>query len=160
MKYKIFEILVDKNKGIKPVNSEKFVLDFPSDNYKIYILKKNAAYIYVGITKQGIGTRFGQSFRAYTNAKQGNKDRDGYSGYKWIEKLHKEKLTLFVFDMKGIKKEKHIEAIEAEISYLIRNKYHMWPEYQNEIHFNNNFDDALGKAIRIFSVAENAPLKL
>jgi len=145
------------DEGIKPVNSDNFRGEiFNNSNYKIYILKEKGIYVYVGITNQGIGKRFGQSFRAYIKAENNNKGKDGYSGYKWIAKYMDKELSLFVFDLgKEIKEEKYTESIEAEIVYLIRNRYNMWPTCQNEIHFNNEFDDALGKAIRIFNVVEN-----
>jgi len=153
MKYKKFKISIDTKSGIKPIGVDKFTLDFPSNNYKIYILKDGTIYIYVGTTKQGIGKRFGQGFRAYLNAENDNKGKDGYSGYKWIKKYNK--LDLFIFDLgEDIMEEKHTEAIEAEIVYLIRNKYKKWPLSQNEIHFNNKYCDALEKATEIFNIIE------
>ena len=38
-----------------------------------------------------------------------------------------------------------IENIEAELAFLIRTKTGKWPLNQNEIHFNNKFDN--GKEI-------------
>jgi hypothetical protein len=103
---------------------------------KIYVLKYKGVVVYVGYASQSIGTRLGQGMRAA--------GLNGYHGYKWkqVEELD---LYVFVFDQK-LKGSKHkddkpfvnlAEAVEAELVYLIRGKMGEWPEFQNEIHFNN-----------------------
>lgn len=144
--------------SIKPINDDKFTGNiFNSSNYKIYILKDENTYVYVGKTKQGVGTKFGQGFSAYLKDIKGETKQSGYAGYKWIKKYinTSTELELLVFDLGNDNNNEYTEAIEAEIVHLIRNRYNMWPSCQNEIHFNNDFDDALGKAIRIFNVVED-----
>ncbi|MDO6605697.1 hypothetical protein [Arenibacter palladensis] len=104
---------------------------------KIYILKQEEEVVYIGYASQSIGTRFGQGIRA-NGAK-------GYHGYKWKQEEELE-LFVFVFDHllignKNKEDEPYVlltEAVEAELVYLIREKTGKWPQFQNEIHFNNN----------------------
>jgi hypothetical protein len=143
---------VDKTKinisdtGIKPVDRNSFEGEvFNSANFKIYILKHANIYLYVGKTKQKIGTKLLQGFRSYKNDYANNRQA-GYGGYKWIKKyintnIH---LQLFVFDLGSSYSDNHTEAIEAEIVYEIRKASNKWPEFQNEIHFFNEFEDFKG----------------
>ena len=103
---------------------------------KIYVLKYKEAIVYIGYASQSIGTRMGQGMRAA--------GLNGYHGYKW-KQVDKLELYIFVFDQK-LKGSKHkddktfvnlAEAVEAELVYLVREKTGKWPEFQNEIHFNN-----------------------
>ena len=103
---------------------------------KIYILKYKKKIVYVGYASQSIGKRLGQGIRAA--------GINGYHGYKW--KQHDEiELLIFVFkqQLKGSKHDDDkpyvnlAEAIEAELVYKVRSETGLWPEYQNEIHFNN-----------------------
>lgn len=104
---------------------------------KIYVLQHKEQIVYVGYASQSIGTRLGQGMRA-----AGLK---GNHGYKW-KQVDELELYVFVFDhhLKGSKhKEDQAfvylgEAVEAELVYLIRQKTGKWPEFQNEIHFNNS----------------------
>ncbi len=143
MKDQPFEINVTK-KGIYKLDKSNFSEDVMGDGYKIYIIKDKNNIIYVGMTKQSIGTRFRGSFYAYNNQKE-NKKLNGYSGYKWIEDYmeNKKKLDLYIFSLPEYNNEpenikEFIEAIEAEIVYKIRSsKKGQWPIYQHEIHFHN-----------------------
>ncbi len=63
---------VDKTKiiisdaGIKSIDRNSFDGEvFNSANFKIYILKHANIYLYVGKTKQKIGTKFLQGFRSH-----------------------------------------------------------------------------------------------
>lgn len=110
---------------------------------KIYILQipphhpeteNRGRILYVGYTGQSVSLRLGYGFRADGS--------NGYHGYKW-RNLDKLTISVFVFDpftgdeAKDNAHKLFVEAIEAEIVYLIRNKTGRWPEFQNEIHFNN-----------------------
>lgn len=103
---------------------------------KIYILKHNDNIVYIGYASQSIGTRLSQGIRA--------NGRNGYHGYKWKE-VEQLDLLVFVFD-KTLKGNKHkddksyiafAEAVEAELVFKVRLETGNWPEFQNEIHFNN-----------------------
>lgn len=144
--------------GIKPVNIDKFrggILN--SNNFKIYILKDKYSYVYVGKTKQGIGTKFRQGFRSYENALNG-KPISGYGGYQWIKKYKPTHniLQLYVFDLGDWCTDRESEAIEAEIVFQIRKNQKLWPKCQNEIHFNNDFGDAERKATQILNKVESS----
>jgi len=95
-----------------------------SDNLpKLYIVKHNRDIYYVGITIQDIRKRLRQGFSA-----QGEHE---YHGYKWKNQGVAEVL---IWSFPGSTQE-HLEAIEAELVYFIREKTGQWPKYQMEIHF-------------------------
>lgn len=124
---------------IVPIGGYKtFATD--KSSFKIYIIKFNSDILYVGMTKQRISERFAQSFRAYIQKLQtGESNSSGDSGYKWL-KEHintKNDLELFVLPFTAIQEKNYIEAVEAEIAFLVRTKNGRWPEFQNEIHFHN-----------------------
>ena len=96
---------------------------------KLYILKENNEYLYVGTTLQSLTTRIRYGLTA--------NGKTGYYGYKWKDK-DKEKVELYVWCFDGLNKIQ-IESIEAEFVFLIRKKTGHWPLTQNEIHFNNEF---------------------
>ncbi len=136
-------IILITEAGIKPAGKDAFEGKiFNSSNFKIYILKHGNDYLYVGKTKQKIGTKLQQGFRSYKNDSAGNR-KAGYVGYKWIKEYitKDEDLELFVFDLGKSRTDNQTEAIEAEIVYEIRNTTNKWPLWQNEIHFYNDFDD-------------------
>lgn len=91
---------------------------------KIYLAKYKDDIVYVGITTQSITNRLRGGFIATS--------KHGYHGYKW-KNLNEIDLAIFFFE-NPIEK---IEAIEAEIVYLIRSETGFWPKYQTEIHFHN-----------------------
>lgn len=103
---------------------------------KLYILKDKESIIYIGYTSQSIANRLRYGINP--------KGAKGYHGYKWkvYEKLE---LLVFVFNKELIGNQNEedkkyisfVEAVEAELVYLVRNKTGKWPENQNEIHFNN-----------------------
>jgi len=145
MKYKFEECTLSiTQRGIKPTTKVNFSGDiFNSIYYKIYILKDKGKYLYVGKTKQKIGTRLQQGFSSYRKNKEGKREAC-YGGYKWIEGYINTDtpLKLFVFDLGKFFNQNHTEAIEAEIVFEIRKRFGRWHEYQNEIHFFNNQKDA------------------
>lgn len=104
---------------------------------KIYILKHEGEIVYVGYASQAIGTRLGQGMSAA--------GLNGYHGYKW-KQVDELELFVYVFDQE-LKGGKHkddkqytllAEAVEAELVYKVREETGKWPEFQNEIHFNNH----------------------
>lgn len=124
--------------------------------YKIYVVKHENNILYVGMAKQKIRARFSGSFRAFSKKKEnGIAEYNGYSGYKWIEIYQKsgEEIELIVFpflDKTTEKDKEFIEAVEAEIVFLVRsNSPYKWPLSQHEIHF-HNIDGAKEAAENIF----------
>jgi hypothetical protein len=96
---------------------------------KLYIIKEDKEYLYVGTTMQSIKSRMRYGLKA--------DGKRGYHGYKWKTK---EKIRLYVWRFDGLSKHE-IENIEAELVFLIRQKTGQWPLSQNEIHFNNLYQD-------------------
>lgn len=98
-----------------------------TDIAKLYLVRDDEFYQYIGTTFQPINSRLGQGLKA--------DGKNGYHGYKW---KNKSKIELFIWTFHGLNKSE-IENIEAEIAFRIRNKFGKWILSQNEIHFNNNF---------------------
>ena len=89
--------IVISDAGIKPVDRNSFEGEvFNSTNFKIYILKHTDIYLYVGKTKQKIGTRLQQGFRSYKNDSANNRQA-GYGGYKSDKKNKKKKKKIHPF---------------------------------------------------------------
>lgn len=118
---------------------------------KIYVLKKGEDVLYIGFTQQSIGARLSGGMYASGSY--------GYHGYKWKQDYDEVDLLVFVGDetFNGIPDHDaqirlKYEAIEAELVYLIREQTKRWPEYQNEIHFNNiHLNDAKEVAKGIYA---------
>ena len=108
--------------------------------YKLYVVKNAKGFLYIGITRQSLRSRFRLGF----NSDGGN----GYHGYKWKNEKNV-KVFVWIFDNYD---ENKLESIEAELVYLVRNKTNGWPLFQNEIHFNNNFAKAKKVASQIFEL--------
>lgn len=103
---------------------EGFICPDTSDKLsKLYIIKRGKEIYYVGITTQDIRKRLRQGFSA-----QGE---HGYYGYKWKDQ---DKVEVLIWCFPDSSPE-HVEAIEAELVYFIREKTGNWPKYQVEIHF-------------------------
>lgn len=90
---------------------------------KLYVVKNSNDIYYVGITTQNIRERLRQGFNA--------KGEHGYYGYKW---QNQDIVELLVWSFPDSTKD-HVEAIEAELVYFIRERTGDWPKYQMEIHF-------------------------
>ncbi|BDD01403.1 hypothetical protein [Persicobacter psychrovividus] len=110
---------------------------------KVYLLKNNDFYLYVGATLQPIHTKLAQGLRVDCT--------NGYHGHNWKETKIAE---CFVWSFAGMDKSQ-INSIRAEIVYEIRNKYGKWPLLQNEIHFNNEFSFGREVGKDIFSYLED-----
>jgi predicted GIY-YIG superfamily endonuclease len=128
-----YQLVLKSTKIVEIIDSltktkiEQFEYPLTSDQYKVYVLCVGKTILYIGTTKDTIRNRLRSGLQA--------NGKGGYHGYKW-KKLSK--VTLFVWSFENFDKTK-IESIEAELALIIRNKTKKWPEYQNEIHFNNNF---------------------
>ena len=106
---------------------------------KIYIIKTTKDQIvYVGKTNQSLSSRLRQGL----NPKKGT----GYHGYKWKENGE---IYIYSFTFEGLS-DIEIEAIEAEIVFLVRREKGQWPDYQTEIHFHND-QDAKSMPIKIYN---------
>ncbi|MBU1179723.1 hypothetical protein KJ885_02165 [Patescibacteria group bacterium] len=135
-KIKNLEMLLPQHQKLKTFISPATLNKVP----KIYLIRYKSKVIYVGITAQSISNRLRYGLNA-----QG---KNGYHGYKW--KKIKEPLRLCIYTFKNDTEER-VEAIEAEIVYLIRNKTGAWPEYQTEIHFHNATESEKKIAERIYN---------
>jgi len=126
-KYKIklvgskFQCIEANGKPSRGFLAPDMVDSFP----KLYVVKHNSEVYYVGITRQDIRKRLRYGFSA--------KGEYGYSGYKW---KNLEEVELLIWPFQDISMEV-VEAIEAELVYLIRKKTGKWPKYQVEIHFHD-----------------------
>jgi hypothetical protein len=120
------------------IESEQFIR---SRQPKIYVVKSEKEFLYVGYASQSLISRLNQGFRAA--------GKNGYHGYKW-KKLERVEIHVFVFpilvDTDPKESRLYFEAIEAELVFKIRTQTGKWPDYQNEIHFNNECPE---EAIRI-----------
>jgi hypothetical protein len=105
---------------------------------KIYVIKHESDFLYVGTTTQSLSSRFRYGLKA--------DGKNGYHGYKW---KRKESVDLYAWCFDTLSKIE-IENIEAELVFLIRTKTGKWPQKQNEIHFNNEFDNGKGIAEKMF----------
>lgn len=138
--YKLFLQGAEDKRVFYSKETKRKALDFHPEiavrsQPKIYVLKSAQEILYVGYASQSMATRLGQGIRA--------NGLNGYHGYKW-KQLEEVELIVFVFEetFSAIKAEmevykSYVEAIEAELVYLIRRETGAWPKYQNEIHFNN-----------------------
>jgi hypothetical protein len=104
------------------------------DISKLYIIHHNNHIYYVGYAGQPITARLRYGLNP--------RSTKGYAGYKW---KHQEEVSITIFTFSSINivitdsdRRLFVEAVEAEVVYGIRNRTGRWPEYQNEIHFNNN----------------------
>ena len=146
------DLEIESGKIIKTTDckSKKELRIFPpmataSGHEKLYLLKEGKDFVYVGVTKQNIRTRFWYGLTASI--------KRPYL-YKWRTYS---KLQLFVwsFGVAGSTSREQLENIEAEVAFIIRKETRNWPLSQNEIHFNNSFPEGRLIAEKIFAVANN-----
>lgn len=124
----------------KKTRLKTFKKPLTENRYKLYVIKNFRNFLYIGITRQSLRNRF----RTGLNSDGIN----GYHGYKW--KNHK-KIQLYVWCFDDYN-EIQLENIEAELDYMVRNKTNSWPQFQNEIHFNNKFKKGKKIAASIFEI--------
>lgn len=113
------------------------------ENRKVYVIKNGEKFLYVGEAHCSIDTRLKRGFTPYRYFIRNGIKRRGYQGYKWIqlsEARVRPELSVYVIvlEEKYDKFRGFAEAVEGELVYLIRLQTGAWPEFQNEIHFNNN----------------------
>ncbi len=132
---------------ILDLNSKRLFTSFSKPltekGYKLYIIKSKKHFLYIGITRQPLRNRFRLGLKA--------EGKNGYHGYKW-KNIKCVQLFVWIFENYT---EIQLENIEAELTYLVRNKTKSWPLFQNEIHFNNNFKDGSKIALQIFEMIYN-----
>jgi len=140
-----FELTIPANLGGSISFTLKSIQGYESlkaERRKIYIVKDEEEFLYVGEANTSIKTRFQRSFTSYRFFIKNKKARGGYKGYKWIghyaEKKNKSLIIyIAVFEKRHDNDREFIEAVEGEFVFLIRQTKGYWPEFQNEIHFNN-----------------------
>jgi hypothetical protein len=119
---------------------EEFALK--QERRKLYVIYSNDEILYVGEAKTSILKRFQRGTVSFNHFIRNGKSRNGYKGYKWLNKkdnaTRELKVAVVVFDSTKDNDREFIEAVEGEIVYLIRNKLGYWPKFQNEIHFSNS----------------------
>jgi hypothetical protein len=94
---------------------------------KLYVVSVDGRLIYVGITRQTMGTRFRFGFKA--------KGENGYHGYAWRHNLNLAVLDIWCHeDAPTLNADRDMETVEAEVVFLAR-LANQWPEGQTEIHF-------------------------
>lgn len=120
-------------------------------NRLLYIVKNKEDFLYVGEAKSALKTRIARGFTSFRHFKRFGKKRGGYGGYKWIALFDEEQtspvmnelnITVVLFDDSYNDGRHKLEAVEGELVFLIREKRGNWPLYQNEIHFNNDFEES------------------
>ena len=134
--------LIDENDNTcKTVLSPNIGIALLKERCKLYVVSYSNQVLYIGEANTSIKTRFQRGCNAYNYYKRNNTARNGYKGYKWLDKennfLRNLKVVVATFSMEYDDRRDFIEAIEGELVYLIRNKTGYWPEFQNEIHFSN-----------------------
>lgn len=138
------EFKENKISKILDLNSKKIITSFrkplTENGYKLYVIKSKKDFLYIGITRQSLRNRFRLGFKA--------DGKNGYHGYKW-KNIQCVQLFVWIFENYS---ETQLENIEAELTYLVRNKTNRWPLFQNEIHFNNNFKSGRKIATKIFEL--------
>ena len=121
---------------------------------KLYVIYSNKEILYVGEAKTSILKRFQRGTVTFNHFIRNGKSRNGYKGYKWLNKddnpIRELKVLAVVFDTTKDDDRGFVEAVEGELVYLIRNKFGYWPKFQNEIHF-SNCDGAIEIVEEIFS---------
>lgn len=94
---------------------------------KLYVISHKQQPLYVGVTKQRMRARLRRGFQADGG--------HGYHGYAWRHGLSDAILDVWLQEETDGSLST-IETIEAEVVFLIRQRYGQWPNYQTEIHFN------------------------
>jgi hypothetical protein len=131
-------LIGDVDRAIGTILNKGSVVVFPKslttkNTPKIYVVHHEKKIYSVGYAGQAIATRLRYGLNP--------KSAKGYAGYKWKDQAEVT-ITIFTFSTADLElnytlKRHFVEAVEAEIVYGIRIITGRWPEYQNEIHFNN-----------------------
>lgn len=105
--------------------------DAKSGRQKLYLFLSEASPVYVGITTQPIRARLRYGFKA--------KGEHGYHGYSI--RNHLTSFTMLVWyhaESNDAAARADLEAVEAEVAFLIRLQDGQWPRFQTEIHFHQS----------------------
>ena len=105
-------------------------------DHKIYVLVEKKIILYIGTTKRSLKSRLNSGLKA-----DGKK---GYHGYQWKDLKN---VRILIWNFSDLNKMK-IENVEAELAFVVRTQTGRWPELQNEIHFNNKYQE-VGKKLAI-----------
>lgn len=126
---------------ISPKNGQALL----KERRKLYIIHYKGEILYVGEANNSIKTRFQRGSTSFNYFIKKGEARNGYKGYKWLNKenniYRNLSVCVAIFSDKYDHDRSFIEAIEGELVYLTRKKFDYWPKFQNEIHF-NNYDGA------------------
>jgi hypothetical protein len=128
---------------IAPNGKAHFISPSTNKKKKIYIIKANHVFLYVGKTSQSMSARFGMGFNP--------KHYPGYAGYKWRKEDADFSLDVWHFEQ-GIS-DQDVETIESEVVFRCRMVAGYWPLGQNEIHFYELRRDLSVTADIIFSTS-------
>lgn len=110
---------------------------------KLYVVKANKEFVYVGIARQGMSARL-----RYGLHPSGQHISHGYHGYQW---KHLKSVEIYVWLYPENKKRLDVvESVEAELVFLIRKNTGAWPKYQTEIHFHQPSGKIIKEAQEIF----------
>jgi len=112
---------------------------------KLYVIKHAGKIVYVGQTRQPMASRLRQGFQA-----QGE---HGYHGYSWSQLSSVEMLVWCLPALDAAT----VEAVEAEIVYLVRHNTGQWPEHQTEIHFHCTTPEERAVARAVYRAATASP---
>lgn len=135
--------IIDSDNSAKVIISPEHGKALLKERRKLYIVYRDNEIFYVGEAHTSIKTRFQRGCNAYNYYKKNNDQaRNGYKGYKWLNKIENPvrnlKLLVATFSEEFDDHRDFIEAIEAEVVFLIKSKTGKWPRFQNEIHFCND----------------------
>ncbi len=126
--------LQDRNYSVLSRDGEPhFTNPATSRRPKLYLLFKDSVFIYVGVTKQSLGTRIRIGMQA--NGKH------GYHGYAWKSLIGNLTIEVWCLDAgRECDLSKELETIEANVVHLFRTSSGQWPSHQTEIHFHESSD--------------------
>ncbi len=115
---------------LAPNGDSKFSGEASKEVPKIYIISIGKKPLYVGETKQRVKERLRRGFNAI--------GEHGYYGYDWRRNFQSSDVDVWLQVEGDTKTKREIEIVEAEVVYLIRQKYGQWPAHQTEIHFHQS----------------------
>lgn len=141
-----FRMITETTCAFYDLFTGQFVANFEAPlssnkHQKLYVVTQGNDFLYVGATSSSIKLRLNQGFKA--------NGKGGYHGYKWKHNRDEMEMHIVCFP-KDNNSKLEVEAIEAELVFLIRQRTGNWPLYQNEIHFNNTNPKAIELASQIY----------
>jgi hypothetical protein len=128
---------------VSPNGKSHFISPSTNKNQKIYIIKANHIFLYVGKTSQSMSGRFRGGFNP--------KNYPGYAGYQFRKEDADFSVDVWHFEHGILYQD--VETIEAEVVFRCRMIAGYWPLGQNEIHFYELCRDLSVTADIIFSTS-------